>query len=80
MLTISIKDKVQKVNIDNFKNNITLYKKALFENYITYELKNSKINAIVAVQISDTEFLGNLVFEYDFIDNIFVISNVYYIT
>ncbi len=80
MLTISIKDKMQKVNIDNFKNNISLYKKASFENYITYELKNSKINAIVAVQKSDTEFLGNLVFEYDFIDNIFVISNVYYIT
>lgn len=79
MLTISIKDKMQKVNIDNFKNNISLYKKASFENYITYELKNSKINAIVAVQISDTEFLGDLVFEYDFINNSFIISNVYYI-
>ncbi len=79
VLTISIKDKTQVVNIDNFKNDISLYKKASFENYITYEIKNSKLNAIVAVQISDIEFCGNLVFEYDFIDNSFVISNVYYI-
>ncbi len=49
MLTIKIKDKMQQVNIDNFKIDISLYKKASFENYITYELKNSKINAIVAV-------------------------------
>lgn len=79
VLTISIKDKTQQVNIDNFKNSISLYNKAFLENYITYEITNGKIKAIVAVQISDTEFLGDLVFEYDFIDNSFIISNVNYI-
>lgn len=77
-LTINIKDTMQQVNINNFSDNIQLYKKAYLGNYITYEINNNKINAIVPVQISDIAFLGELVFEYDFKDSIFYISKVNY--
>ncbi len=77
-LTISIKDKIQQIDIDNFKTEVSLYKEAFLGNVITYEVINNKIIANVAVQISDTDFLGSLVFEYDFVDNGFDILNVYY--
>lgn len=78
ILTVKINGDIQQINVENFSNDTMLFEEAVFSNIIEYKIKDNKINALVPVQISATEFLGSLIFEFDFIDNSFIISNAYY--
>lgn len=74
---LKIDDKIYEINKSKlnsqFKN---LFTEPVFKNNYHYEIRDNKLFAIVAIQVSPTEFYGELLIEFKSLDNKFVVKSI----